>query len=446
MEDPAISGISGTRICGVFTRDVARPLVRRYGEQVSIAWHAWDAPHRLGLILPESLPLAGDDTAVEAHVPYREWLEAAGGLTWLAQRAERWDELEIPLQWDLEDSAATRTHMRLPAQELFYHREPLIPRRAVSLDSIPGEPPLPVRKLSAREGRRRIDLAWETSVTRYRELHGFTYGDERHVYEIDAGRGVLFYLWGVPPGHRLPLRAYHAATIWKNGVPMGYIEALSLFERLEAGFNLYYTFREGETAWLYSRLLKVFHDMLGARCIWLDPYQIGHENEEAIASGAFWFYRKLGFRSVDAAVRRLTSREEKRAAVEPAYRTTPQTLRRLARKPMVYEFAGGTRGDWDSFETRRIGLSVVRILETRFGGDLGKMARSGLRAAGLSEETATTHWAALLAAIPGIGRWTSNEKGALAALLAAKTGSEEVDHLRQTQRHARLRSELLRMG
>ena len=85
--------------------------------------------------------------------------------------------------------------------------------------------------------------------------------------------------------------------IYKNGVPIGYFEGLSFFERMESGFNLYYTFREGETAWLYANILNVMSRLTGVSSFSLDPYQIGFENEEGIQSGAFWFYRKLGFRS-----------------------------------------------------------------------------------------------------------------------------------------------------
>ena len=54
----------------------------------------------------------------------------------------------------------------------------------------------------------------------------------------------------------LPLRTYSAAMFFKNGVPSGYVEVLSLFEQAEVGFNLYYTFREGESAWLYARVMR----------------------------------------------------------------------------------------------------------------------------------------------------------------------------------------------
>ena len=44
-------------------------------------------------------------------------------------------------------------------------------------------------------------------------------------------------------------------------------------------------------------LLKLFRERMGVTSFSVDPYQLGRENEEAIDSGAFWFYRKLGFRS-----------------------------------------------------------------------------------------------------------------------------------------------------
>src|SRR5207248_4467984 len=123
--------------------------------------------------------------------------------------------------------------------------------------------PIPIRKLSPTEGERVMDLARETSAVRYRELHGFTYGDPQKVLRADLGRGTEAFVLGVPAEKRLPLRAYHAALILKNGVPVSYFEGLSLCERMESGFNLYYTFREGETAWLYARVLRVMRQLLG---------------------------------------------------------------------------------------------------------------------------------------------------------------------------------------
>jgi hypothetical protein len=158
---------------------------------------------------------------------------------------------------------------------------------------------------------------------------------------------------------------------FKNGVPIGYVEGLSLFERMEVGFNLYYTFREGESAWLYARLLKLFREQLGVTCYSVDPYQLGHENDEAIDSGAFWFYRKLGFRTVSPEVAPLIALEERRIASNREYRTSPATLRKLALAPLIYNGAP----EWDGFELRKLGamprLSPTLIRAKRAPEEVG---------------------------------------------------------------------------
>ena len=311
----------------------------------------------------------------------------------------------MPLRWNFGSDAATRSLMRIEEKPLFLHRQPLLTRRDISLDTIPASADLPVRKLSRKRGEQILAMARDTSAVRYRELHGFTYGDPAFVYEVDAGRGVLIYVWGLPPDRRLPLRVYHTATIWKNGVPIGYFEGLSLAERMEAGFNLYYTFRDGETAWLYERLLQTFHQLLGVTCFVLDPYQIGHENEEAIQSGAFWFYRKLGFHSTDAALRERTVREEKKIAANPAYRTSAAALRKLVCARMVHGFPGAPVSDWYGFETRRLGMKVARA-----------------------------------------GGWSRCQLKLLAPFFAAKQAVEESECLRAMQIQPEIRAELLRLG
>src|SRR6266702_3511883 len=227
--------------------------------------------------------------------------------------------------------------MKLPGRKIFFHDEPLIKRRDVSLIAELGSPPIAAQKLSRAEGERILDMARETSAVRYRELHGFTCGDSRRMLKANLGRGVDIFVMGVPPQHRLPLRAYTAALVFKNGVPVAYFEGLSVFERMESGFNLYYTFREGETAWLFSRIMCLMRQLLGVTVFSIDPYQIGHENEEGIESGAFWFYRKLGFRPVRPELMKLTRSEEQKIATKRDYRTSARTLRRLAAGHMLFE-------------------------------------------------------------------------------------------------------------
>ena len=127
---------------------------------------------------------------------------------------------------------------------------------------------------------------------------------------------------------------------FKNGVPIGYVEVLWPREpkggRMEVGFNLYYTFRQGETAWLYARLLKLFRERYRVTSFLVDPYQLGHENEEAIESGSFWFYYKLGFRPESPEVARLAEREVKKSPRTPNIALAPRALRKLAASPVIY--------------------------------------------------------------------------------------------------------------
>jgi hypothetical protein len=261
-----------------------------------------------------------------------------------------------------------------------------------------------------KEGERALDLAREASTVRYRELYGFTHGDAAHVYEAALGRGVQVFLIGLPAEKRLPLRAYHAAMIYKNGVPVGYFEGLSLFERMESGFNLYYTFRDGETAWLYARILNLMHHFAGVKSFAIDPYQIGYENEEGIESGAFWFYRKLGFRPTQRDVLRLVEKEEQKIATRKDYRTPARTLRKLAESPMIFEMDQSKAGDWDGFAVRKIGLRMQ-----------GKK------------------FASLLSLLP-------KADPLLRRIVQAKRAPEETSYLKLMRKHEPLRTRIIDLG
>jgi hypothetical protein len=282
----------------------------------------------------------------------------------------------------MNSSRYSRSRLRLPVRKLHLHREPLLRRADVSLESELAGAPLPLRRLARSEAHRILDAIVATSTMRYRELYGFSHPDEAGVYHATAGRGVDIYFFGVPRAWRLPLRAYHAAMFLKNGVPAGYVELLSFFERAEVGFNLYYTFREGESAWLYARLLRLFHQVLGVTCFSVDPYQIGHENAEAVESGAFWFYRKLGFRPTSRAVAQLVAREESRMHKAPGYRSSPRTLEKLADGYLLYEIPGTETGDWDNFRIRTLAMRLERggLAERRAMAEIARVKQRGSEA------------------------------------------------------------------
>ena len=424
FEEPEISGIAGTSLSAVFSFEVARRLAARHPRDLEIAWDRYDGIDRLGPVLRRFLPLLGEDWPVEAHVPYRQWISAArprgqSDLAWLLERLagqpELFDTLDLPITWHIGDTRTSRSRLRLAGRKLYCHREPLLRRSDVSLARELEAPPLPVRRLARPEARKVLDLILDTSAMRYRELYGFSHPDEGGVYHADAGRGVDIFFFGVPPAWRLPLRAYHGGLFFKNGVPAGYVETLSLFERAEVGFNLYYTFREGESAWLYARLLRLFRQVLGVTCFSVDPYQIGLENPEAVDSGAFWFYRKLGFRPVNPKVAALTAREERRMRQTPGYRSSKRTLEKLAEGYILFEAPSSEKGAWDNFSVRNLCLAAP--------------SSSGL-----------------VSLIPDLAHWTPEEQTAAAKILHAKESGSEARYLHLMQHHPRFRAALLALG
>ncbi len=342
FDDERFSGIAGTVINDNFTYDVARWLVDRYPQRLNVEWDFDEQGRQMAVTLPRFIPLLADDSLVEADTPFFEWMaNAAGGpqkiLPWLLQRIadaplaslERtslYDSIAVKVLWTLDNSAASRTRARRSVARMFCHRQPLLRRHQVSLADELSSPPLPVHKLSWREGEEVLDLTRAALTVRYRELYGTTRGDPSHVFEAEVGRGVQIFLWGLPPERRLPLRAYHAGITLKNGVPINYIEGISLFDWMEVGFNTFYAFRDGETAWIYSKVLHFLHQLTGVTCFSVYPYQLGQENEEAIKSGAFWFYRKLGFRPGRPELLAITRKEEAKITRDPAHRTSARTL------------------------------------------------------------------------------------------------------------------------
>ena len=201
--------------------------------------------------------------------------------------------------------------------------------------------PLNLRKLDRSQAQAVIDLARAALAVRYRELQGSTCADADHAFQADVGRGVQLFIWGLAKEWRLPLRAYYAGFTLKNGVPVNYFEAIGLFEWMEVGFNTFYAFREGETAWIYSKVLHLLNQLAGVTCFSVYPYQIGQDNEEAIKSGAFWFYRKLGFRPGRPDLSQLTLKEEQRMARDPKHRTSRKDAAQACGRSHVLRVRGG---------------------------------------------------------------------------------------------------------
>ena len=516
FDDFDTSGIAGTTMQDTLSFDMAQWLVGRIPKDVDIAWddywEDYQAERARGNTWPCFIPLLEEDADVEANIPWPVWFDAARGrqppLIWLLsrfaqlplparQRAELYDSLRLPLRWRLGNLKLSRTRKWKRPLRFYFHSAALIHRSEVSLAREIAQPAPKIEKLSLAAGEAVMHDIREIMVVRYRELYGTTFGDPGSVVRADVGRGVVMHFWGLPSERRLPLRAYLAGYTLKNGVPINYIEAVGLCEWIEVGFNTFYTYRHGETAWIYAQALRCLRALSAATCISIYPYQIGQNNEEAIDSGAFWFYRKLGFRPGRLDLQALCEREETRIAANAQYRTPPRTLRRLAEAHMFYDLsneqvgvasalkgqvlkervlkgrgfsravkaaessadsaAEGQCGPWDTFSTRNLGLRINRRMARQFSGGINNIREDSIAtvtaALGIhssrwapEQRQALGNWSLVLALVPDLASWKSEEKRQLVDIIRSKSGNNEMRYLWLTQHHVRLRDELLRLG
>ncbi len=334
--DPEISGIAGTSVATVFSYEIALWLASRFPRTAEIDWDDPPDDERLAIALTPLIPEL-QERIVDANVPYVDYAKERDFGWYLRNLTPAtYDLLGLWIRWKVPD-AMSRTFMHRQAPAIFYER-PILKRSDVSIERELDGPPLPTRKLSQREGEEALDMARGALATRYRELYSFTFGDPSTVLSADAGRGLEILLFGLLPEKRLPIRAGFAPFFFRNGVPIGYGDAFALGERMEVSFNIFPAFREGESAYCFARLLKLYRQQFGSTIFSIDAYQLGLGNEEAIQSGAFWFYRKLGFRPTDPKVERLARLEEKQG-----HRSSAATLRKLARSPMVYVISSSSR-------------------------------------------------------------------------------------------------------
>ncbi|MDP3773479.1 MAG: hypothetical protein Q8Q85_04365, partial [Gemmatimonadales bacterium] len=274
---------------------------------------------------------------------------------------------------------------------------------------------------------------------REREFHVIVHANRDEVYRVDAGRGLEIYVIGLARPERLTLESDFGALLVKNGAPLGYGYAVLLGDRADIAINIFPTYRAGESPYVFSRFTSLFHHHFGARKFIMRRYQLGHDNPEGIEAGSFWFYHKLGFRSIDAKVRAAADVEAARLARRKGARSDAATLRRLARSDMLITSAGTPVDAFRDVEVKRVGLAVTQLIERRYGGDrtraLRDLARRVARVLGTAR--VPERLAPVAALIPDLRQWSAAERERLARLLRAKEGKRERPFVFALQRHTR---------
>ncbi len=467
------TGIAGTVIRFPFFWFTARWLARRWPDRLAIDWQGWEKKGGLEDRLPHLLPYCETLTLDQLTYPPREWLRRLKGTgesdaSFLIRRFDGLDagsfgresaynELAIPLVLAPGPTTPARSRARWPRVRVAYVTRPLSTGRPDLLREA-LRAPRSVRAVPRAEATRLIDLARVSMATRERDLDAFEKADPRDVRWIDSGGGLAFACFGVVPSRRLMLESVYGFLTLKNGVPIGYVLASALFGSSEVAYNVFETWRGAESAQVYGRVLGMLHHLFGSTTFSIDPYQLGHDNEEGQQSGAWWFYHKLGFRPVAPRVLRLMKRELGRIRRDAAYRSSPATVHRLAAASMFLHLGRPRRDVLGAIGIENVGLALSRFLADGWGADreraLEDCAREARRLLGVTslagwsreERRWCRRWSPLICALPGLARWTAAERRALVTVLRAKAGPRESDFVALFDRHAKLRRAILRLA
>jgi len=472
-EELAGSGIAGTPTHFSFFYVMADWLARRWPDRLRIDWEAFESGDRLSMLLylllaPSEAPLLDALT-----LKPREWIDRVKPAAFsdagfvlarfarlkldLLGRELLYDDLEMPLSLLPGPDTPARTLSRRAGSRVVFQTQPLR-RDRPDLARESARPPVRLRAVGAEEAQALLDLARESMVSRARDLDAFANADPGDVRLADMGEGLEVACFGVRPERRFLLESLYGFLMIRNGVPIGYTQSTSLLGSVEVAFNVYESFRGAEASWILARVLALFRTLFAADVFAIEPYQLGHENAEGLASGAFWFYYKLGFRPVEPAVRRLVRAELARMSRDPGHRSSEAVLRRLVDGWMLLHLGAPRRDVLGAFSSGRIGGRIARLLSRGFGSDreaaLDSLSREAARRLGVralrgwsaGEREAWRRWGPLLKLIPGVERWSAEERRAAVAVVRAKGGRRESDYVLAFDRHRPLRRAVAALG
>jgi len=468
----ADTGIAGTATHYVFFWFTAQWLARRWPGRLRIDWKAFDRKSRSDLegLLHLLLPYSETPAIDAADMPLRRFLSALKSseetdAAFLVRRFETihpspfgretlYERIGIPLVLAPGPGTPSRTLAAHETGTPVFQTRPLDRSRPDLLIEL-KRPPAVIRTPGPREADDLITLAREAMVTRARDLDNFIHADRQDVRIFEYEDSLSFVCYGLTPGRRLLLESIYGMLTLKNGVPIGYVLASGLFGSSEVMYNVFETFRGGESARIYGRVLSMARVLFGADTFAIDPFQLGHGNPEGQKSGAYWFYYKLGFRPAGPKALALVQRELERLAAHPGERTSPRMLHRLAAE-YVFLHAGRARTDvLGRVSIGNIGLRVSRLLAARGGADRERAVREcsreaarllGVRSVGAwspGERLAWERWSPLVLALGGVERWPAPDRRALVDVVKAKGGRRESDFVRLFDRHRRLRRSVL---
>jgi len=463
------SGLVNSTTVHPFGYDLTCLLLKRYPQSMELDWSANN--ETLNDRLLDTLPLLvawqeNDALGLDCDVQAADWLKRADGnregplLTFVRLlessglphpvQEHLFENLQMEITWRLGRSQASRTLARWPAGRKFYQRTVLRVRtndlRAELVDTA-----APLKLAGRPEGTKLVQVINEAMAVRNRELLPITSANPDEVYLYRPGRGLMIALFGMHPDSRLPLESNFGALLVRNGMPIGYGVAATLFDRVEIAINVFPEQRSGESSYIFEQFFRLFYHHFGSRAFVVRKRQMGYGEDEALHSGAFWFYYKLGFRALDHTVRSLAEKEHDKQRRRHGYRTPLSIMHKLSVSDVLFHADPAQMDNWRDMSTENLAYVVTDYFARKHRGDRQRGAGrakdtvskaldlTGLSEWSLRELDGFKRLAPLLASIPKLESWNAQDKADLVRIIRAKPGPHERSFVLLCATHARLK-------
>lgn len=250
-----------------------------------------------------------------------------------------YDGLSICVDIIPKTKSFSKAYNRIAQKRLFFHQEIL--KRFDHKEILQR----PIPAATAFKKKEKDDLIFtikHSLLLLNRETDPVTYMDVNSLRLFELERGISVAIYGMIPERQMPLESYVGYTLFKNGFPAAYGGAWIFGEYADFGINIFETYRGGESGYIMCNLLRLYSKVFNVNYFEVEPYQFGLGNPEGISSGAYWFYYRYGFRSLEKEQLKISKREQVKILKRKGYKTKKETLEKLAESPVALKLSKKT--------------------------------------------------------------------------------------------------------
>jgi hypothetical protein len=450
------TGLLHTAVECNFTYQKIKHIIQHFPNQVSIHSASSSIETQkavLKLILPsvEYSKIHASEKDLKSRISEFHPSKQQTDLEWLLQTIEQsnsdsetkaflYNQLGVFIQWKVSSEKDSVSFLRGTQLPTYFHTSPL--EKKINLeDIIKQKLPAPI-KLSLKEKQQLIHSAKMTLFYLYRETEPFTNAKEDDITLFHLDKGISIALFGSSNNKRYSLESYIGYLVLKNNIPASYGGGWIFGERSQFGINILESFRGGESSLIICELLRVYHQYFNATRFVVKPYQFGLHNPEAIKTGAFWFYYKLGFRPENNELRALAKKEEEEKLKNPTYKSEASTLRKYTKSNIALTLSDKS---YPNFDSEVLSQRITNYINTQFEGNREKALVHCFKQLKDALSINTKAWKAeeidyakqlsiLFCSYPDSKKWIIDHKKNIILLIQLKSAKTEllwIKHLQQ---------------